>query len=399
MKKWTKKAWLRLGIFVVMIGILFYAYHHFWESSMHVQVPESKITKEVKTAYQERVSSFHIQASSENATAKYSKQNLVQFLQNKMLVQGRFITNYKAHKDQSKSDLAVGHDSLVESSGLWLRYLALTGKEVEYWSFYQKTKQLFYRDGQFSYRLNANGDLSPVNASIDDLRIMRSLLEANARFKSKKYMTEFQTLAQKFTGHCLPGKVLVDFYDTKQQQASTVVSLYYLNLKTLAFLYQTQKIPLKYLEYQYNILKNGYISDLFPFYRAQYDYRKKAYVKKEKINVIESLLSILYLCEIGAEKKESIAYIKERVTTGTLYNAYDENGQVVDKNQSAASYAIVAMIAKEIRDDFLYQQAMNILRNFQVLQKNSPIFGGIGNPNTLEVFSYNNLMALLAYCY
>lgn len=396
----NKKRWLFFIVLLIFIGgCSYFVYKNLWEERMEVTIEKEKVTPTIDQLYQLKMKDFTIYPSPQTKSMQEGESLLKEFLEKNMLVNGHFLTNYKSNINESKSELAVGHDSLSESSGLWLRYLALKGSKDEYDQFYKKTKKIFFKNGQFSYRLNANGKLSPVNASIDDIRIMESLIEAANRFKKPQYLEELKQLLYTFEKQSLQGKVLVDFYDTKTGEAAHTVSLYYLSMKTLGYLYQIMDIPKKYLQYQYDILQNGYLSDTFPFYRAQYDYKKEKYVEKDKINVIESLLSILYLAEIGKAKPESIQYIKERVTTGTLYNAYTPEGEVVDKNQSAASYAIVAMIAKEIKDDFLYDQSMKILKNYQIMNPKSPIYGGIGNPTTLDVFSYNNLMALLAYCY
>lgn len=396
----NKKHWLFFILGLILFGgIGYFIYKGLWEERMKVTINKEEITPVVKNLYEIQSKDFIIHPSKQTESMKEGETLLRRFLEKDMLVDGKFITNYKRNEEESKGELAVGHDSLSESSGLWLRYLALQGSEREYDAFYKKTKKLFFRKGQFSYRLNTNGTLSPVNASIDDIRIMESLIEASNRFQNPQYLEELKQLLYTFQKQSLQGNVLVDFYNTETKEAAHTVSLYYLSMKTLGYLYKMMNIPEKYLQYQYEILKNGYLSDDFPFYQAQYDYKIEQYVQKDKINVIESLLSILYLAEIGKAKPESIQYIKERVTTGTLYNTYTPEGEVVDKSQSAASYAIVAMIAKEINDDFLYKQSMKILKNYQIMNPKSPIYGGIGNPTSLDVFSYNNLMALLAYCY
>ena len=37
------------------------------------------------------------------------------------------------------------------------------------------------------------------------------------------------------------------------------------------------------------------------------------------------------------------------------------------------------------------------MESFQVMDKNSVIYGGFGNTETLDVYSFDNLNALLAY--
>lgn len=388
-----------LVVVVLVVGGLFILRKKQSDDDVTVDVSKISVTPEIEAVMKTTVPDFKLTPFPLTKDEKKYSQLMATFLKKKMLNNGSFITNYKVTKNQSKGELATGHDRLSESSGLWLRHLALTGQQKEFDTFYKETKQHFYKGGQFSYRLNADGSLSPVNATVDDLRIMRALLEAAAKFNDDRYAKEVDNLLKTFSKQSMQGDVMVDFYDIDKKQASDVISLYYLELQTMGYIYDKMGIDDKYLEYEYNILKDGYISDDFPFYYAQYSYKNNQYVKKDTINVIESLLSILYLAEIGKQKQESIDYIKEAVTTGTLYNSYDLQGNPVDKSQSAASYAIVAMIAREIDDEDLYQKAIQIIHNFQITVPTSPIFGGIGDPTTLEVFSYNNLMALLSYDY
>lgn len=316
-----------------------------------------------------------------------------------MLVNGGFVTNYKAHKDQNKTELATGHDQLSESAGLWLRHLALTGTQEQFDKFYKETKKKFFADGQFTYRINADGTKSNVNASIDDMRIINALIEAEQRFDDPKYQKEIKSLVSTFKKQSIQNGMLVDFYDVKTKKPAHQVSLYYLDIKDMGYIYKTAGLSKKDLEFEYHILKNGYISNSFPLYHTRYNYNTGKYEDGKQINIIESLLSILYLSEIGQEKSQSIQFVKNAVTTGTLYNAYNSDGTPADKSQSAASYAIAAMIGKEIGDQKLYQQAIKIVQNFQIMNPSSPIYGGIGDQNTLQVYSYNNLMALLAYDY
>ena len=316
-----------------------------------------------------------------------------------MLVNGGFVTNYKAHKDQNKTELATGHDQLSESAGLWLRNLALTGTQKQFDAFYKETKKKFFADGQFTYRINADGKRSDVNASIDDMRIISALIEAEQRFKDPKYQKEIKSLVSTFKKQSIQNGMLVDFYDVKTKKPAHQISLYYLDIKDMGYIYKVAGLSPKDLEFEYHILKNGYISNSFPLYHTRYNYDTGKYEDSKQINIIESLLSILYLSEIGQEKSQSIQFVKNAVTTGTLYNSYNLDGTPADKSQSAASYAIAAMIGKEIGDQKLYQQAIQIVQNFQITDPSSPIYGGIGDPNTLQVYSYNNLMALLAYDY
>ncbi|MGH2226944.1 hypothetical protein ACQ1ZN_15105, partial [Enterococcus faecalis] len=79
---------------------------------------------------------------------------------------------------------------------------------------------------------------------------------------------------------------------------------------------------------------------------------------------------------------------------GTAFNSYDLNGSLVDKNQSAGSYAIAALIGVAENEKELYRAAITVLNNFQIMDSSSPNYGGYGDKDTKQVYSYNNLKAL-----
>lgn len=398
MKKRIKK--ILILVAVVAVGVAAFCFiRNKNEETIHVKHNVTKVSLPVKQVYTTNANSFKITQSPLSSDEKKDKEQLQQFLEKHMLVNGSFITNYKARKDQNKTELATGHDRLSESSGIWLRHLAMTGTQKQYDDFYRETKKQFFAKGQFTYRINADGSKSPVNASVDDMRIICSLIQAKERFKDPKYEKEIKNLVSTFKKQSIQNGMLVDFYDVDSKKPAHEVSLYYLDIKEMGYIYKIAGLPEKDLQFQYQLLKNGYISNKFPLYHTKYNYDTGKYQDGKNINIIESLLSILYLSEIGQEKEQSIQFVKNAVTTGTLYNAYNTDGTPADKSQSAASYAIAAMIGKEIGDEQLYQQAIKIVGNFQIMDPQSLIYGGIGDQNTLQVYSFNNLMAMLAYDY
>ena len=70
----------------------------------------------------------------------------------------------------------------------------------------------------------------------------------------------------------------------------------------------------------------------------------------------------------------------------------------ISNDMSTAIYAICAQLGAVTGDDELYRQSLEYMNKLQVRDTTSPIYGGFGNPDTLEAFSFDNLMALMAYC-
>jgi hypothetical protein len=359
---------------------------------IEVDKVEPKLENLMTTDEKSFVSKTHRQSKD----IEQRRDNLKFFIDSKMLLPGGGIaTNYL--ESPETTEVATGHEMLSESSGLYLRNLELTDTKGRFDSFYKETKKIFYDKVQFSYRIDEQGNKFPVNASVDDLRIIRALLGASARFGAEDYSKEIDMLAKNFMKTSMDENILVDFYDVEQQKKSTNTSLFYIDLKTLGYLYKKYNVSADYLQYHYSLIEKGYLSDTFPFYQTRFNHKTNDYENTGTINVIESLLTILHLGEVGLQKQESLDFIKDQVAKGTLFNSYDLNGVPVDKNQSAAAYALAALIGVVTNDQELYDSSILILNNFQITDPTSLFYGGFGNSRTKEVFSYNNLMALLAY--
>lgn len=250
------------------------------------------------------------------------EQALNQFIQTKMTSEYGIVTNY-IDTDQV-AETATGHEILSESAGLMLRYLALTGQKKEFGNEWNLTLKTVDDGTQFSYRYSPKlAKRYDVNASVDDLRILRSLKEAGSKFHDIEYEKDFEKYANRFIKTSIKENELYDFYDSKTKMNNDFITLCYIDLKTISLLPGNQT---KLLENQTTILQNGYLGDTFPFYKTRFNYSKNDYQDSAEINVIESLLAILHLSEVGLQKQASIDYLKEQVNDGTLSNRYDSKG-------------------------------------------------------------------------
>lgn len=383
---------IMLLIIVVLVGA---GGFFFWQSNQKTTIEVPSIDEGVKNMMTSKPEDFLLTFGRSNEEIQNRRSLLKTFIQQKLMKDGNIITNYLPNEEQQ--NVATGHDLLSESAGLYLLDLAAKDTKGRFDVFYKRTVDTFYDGTQFSYRVTDKGVKYDVNATLDDLRIFRALIIAKANFDTTDYDEDIQDFTEKFIQHSTNDGLLIDFYDVKNDEKSQEISLFYLDYRTLSYLYQLHDIDAKYLQYQVNIAKNGYISDEFPLYHQRYSYKSEKYLDGDNINIIESLLTIRYLAEIGEADPNSLEFVKEHVAKGTLFNAYDLNGNPVDKNQSAASYAIAALIGYFTNDDELYTQALSVLENFQTMDATNVLYGGIGDPLTKEVYSFNNLMALLAY--
>lgn len=306
-------------------------------------------------------------------------------------------TNY-IDTEQNKEQ-ATGFEILSESASLLLRYQALSRNREGFAAGWEQAKRVFDRERLFSYRYSPKlSKQFPLNAAVDDLRMIRALYEAGEVFGDKAYTELADKYGLRFAKYNIPDGEMRDFYDETYNKSNSFITLCYIDLKTLDKLPLPSKEHSDVMKKMQNIVANGYISDLFPFYQTRYNYESKSY-EAGSIHTVESLLTILSLAEIGQAPQASLRYIKQEVLHGALFGAYSLAGKPLNDIQSTAIYALAAMIGSETRDRELYEAAVQRMQAYRVDDPASPLYGGFGDTGSGQAYSFDNLMALLAYRY
>ncbi|MQS75583.1 hypothetical protein [Companilactobacillus halodurans] len=322
---------------------------------------------------------------------------LREFIENKLVTKKGIYTNFKQQK--VSKDSASGHEMLSESSGLWLEYLAYTHQYQKFRQFYQATKETFNQKTQFSYRYDPKTNkLNNVNATLDDLRIIRALQIYADLTNSKSFKKEAAKRFAMLKKNTMSNGKIASFYDVKSKEDSAEGSLSYYDLMTLKYFESVSKKSKKMYRQQLEVVESGYLGDAFPLYANYYDWSDKSY-SQDNLNTSESLETILHLSEVKKVKEASLNWLEHQVDNDTLYNSYSVNGGVIDKEHSAGSYALAAMIFSRENNSKMYHRAMGLVLKYQVTDKSSAIYGGIGIGQKNEAYSYNNLMALMASKY
>lgn len=300
--------------------------------------------------------------------------------------------------DQTEA-AATGHEVLSESASLMMRSAVLRGDRELFDKQWTIAREVFDMEGGFSYRYSPKLQKQyPVNAAVDDLRLIGALYEAGEVFEDQRYTGEANKYGQRFYNNNVKDGYVRDFYDSQYKTVNEFITLCYINLGVLQKLSIDDGLKGILLHNMSGILEEGYLSDEFPFYETRFDYTTGKY-SSENINTVESLLTILNLTEMNRQNSHSIGYIKEHVEAGTLYGQYTREGQPANDIRSTAIYALAAMIGAAAGDGPLYQASLKRMNEFRVAEPGSPLYGGFGNPATGEAYSFDNLMALLAYVY
>lgn len=306
-------------------------------------------------------------------------------------------TNYVDTKTR-QSGAATGHELLSESAGMWLQYLATSRQYAAFHKFYRQTVKTFGDGGQFSYRYDPRSRKKfAVNATLDDLRIIRALNLYDAQTKTTRYR---QTAADHFAtlkaGALKNGK-LYDYYDPRTRRTAKTSSLAYFDFKTLKYYEQGSRAGRKAYAEQLKVVHGGYLGNVFPLYAASFSWGDLTYSAKD-LNTSEALEVLLHLAEVGQLKATSRTWLAQQVKEKKLYNSYSTAGSVTNSGQSTANYALAAMIFATVNDQTNYRIAMRLVWRGQVTSR-SPIQGGIGDAKTLQSYSYSDLTALNAASY
>lgn len=326
-----------------------------------------------------------------------NREALLQFISSQMTGPYGVYTNWQ-DTDQSRA-AATGHEILSESASLMLRSLALSGQPDAFGASWAQAKKTFDREKLFSYRYAPKlGKQYPVNAAVDDLRFVRALYEAGRKFGDDRYTKEADRYGKRLYQYNVKDGYLHEFYDEASGSVNAFITLCYIDLRTLKLLPVGSGDRDALVSRMLNIAKGGYISDVFPFYETRYNYETRKY-SSDNINTVESMLTVLELAEVGQEKAASIRFIKDKVREGKLYGQYSRDGAALNDVRSTAIYAIAAMIGSELADRELYEAAVGRMNELRVKAPDSPFYGGFGDDASRMAYSFDNLMALLAYSY
>ncbi|WIF93966.1 glycosyl hydrolase family 8 [Caminicella sporogenes] len=328
------------------------------------------------------------------------EKNCLKFIKEKMSSKsGGIYTNYLENKRIEK--VASGHEILSESEGLIMLYYVRTRDKDEFDKHFDIVKnKMLNKTGLVKWRIKEdNYNLAYSNATIDDLRIIRSLIYAYDIWKDKRYYKTLKKISEALLKFNVYKNCLNNYFDIKHKYKAKEIDISYIDLYTMKLLSNIDRQWDKIYKKGIQVINKGYLSDKLPLYKKTYDIEKNKYLDKDVINSIDVLLVVLHLSEVGLVKKETLEWIKDQmIYGGGIYAEYDiKTGKAINDVECTAIYAIAARIAKIAGDESLYKLLVKKMLSLQVLDKSSPLYGGFGETSTLKVYSFDNLQALLAF--
>jgi hypothetical protein len=153
------------------------------------------------------------------------------------------------------------------------------------------------------------------------------------------------------------------------------------------------------------VVLNGYLGDAMPLYAWAWQPQSDGYLPfqgdQPVIDTEEAILTILHLCEVGQVPQRSISWIREQLYNhSALYVSYHTGqGTATDQRECLPAYAMVARIARIIRDEPLYRSAVSRLLWHQATSQTSPARSAIFREEpdgAIFIWARDNVWALLA---
>ena len=324
---------------------------------------------------------------------------LLDFVQNKLTGEdGGIHTNYI--NENSEGDITKGHAVLSESQGIMLLYdLEKNDRDKFDITLDYIKNNMMLQNNLLSWRIDENEE-TQTSATIDDLRVIKALLLADEKWGNMEYRKLALKIAKGIQKESLDKDkhVLTDFYDGYNKSDTT--TLCYLDLPTLRMLanldyYSWKKVYDKSAE----ILNNGYISDELPLYRKTYYRNNNSYDDEEDADTLLSMIVVLNKLEEGQDVSATVEWIRrEFQQKGKISATYNiQSGTASSEFESTSAYAMIVQIASIIGDKEIQKFAMDRMKEFQIKNEQSEVYGGFGSEDGTNVFSYDNLNALLAY--
>jgi len=306
--------------------------------------------------------------------------------------EGGIRTNYLDKPHQR--DYATGGEVLSESMGLIMLYAVGNGDEGLFQRSFAFVREYLDTGTILSYRYGEDGPYH-VNAFVDDIRIIRALILAGDAFGQGYLDTAYDYADRLYQTNIRNGRVY-DMYDERYHKRNERITLCYLDLSTIKLLADHDDRWAEVYEGMLDIALGGYISDEVPLFAASYSYDSGAYSDGD-INMIEAALTALNLAKVGECPQQTIRYLKQSIENGAIYGTYSHDGIERNTMESTAVYAICALLAAEAGDEEMYAMSINRMDAFQVMDEENEVYGAFADPVSLDLYSYDNLMALLAY--
>jgi len=299
--------------------------------------------------------------------------------------------------DSASEQTTLDSDVLSESQGALLEYSLMREDKELFDNTLSYIRQYMWKNGMIAWRTQKDQP-DKVNALIDDLRIYEALVNANKIWGG--YQEEINNYHTNLKAYGIDEEHYIDFYDFQYMEPASRFTLCYGDLKVMSLLAKEDAVYQTAYDKAYAIVTEGIISNDFPLYYSWYNYDTEKYENTD-LNMSEAMVTLLHLAEIGELPDKTVKWIKDELFGDGIRARYDVRGNVVTGYgyESTATYALVAMLGKEINDSEMTGKALNKMEKMRINNTTYSYNGAFGNEDGSGISSFDQLMPMLAYQY
>ena len=284
---------------------------------------------------------------------------------------------------------------LLESVGQAMEYAAWRGDKEMFSQYAAVAEHYFANNGQYySWKVVDEGGRKkePVSACIDDLRLLKAYMVAHGSLVDN-YERQIKCLADKiYAREVTKEGYLCDYYDGVNKEQAPEISLFYLDVDTLAKLKRIDSRWRTPYQKAKEILRNA-PGNSHGFYPQKFLLPTREYVWPDTVNMVENLYTALDMQQAGYRTTAFAAFLKREMSQGRICIKYRLDGSAASGDESAAIYALAARFFQSAGEPDFAQRCYQKVMDFRINE--GPSKGGIGDAASGMVYAFDHLESLL----
>ena len=303
------------------------------------------------------------------------------------------MTNY--NDEESQGEITKGHSVLSESEGLMLLYYLEADDKNGFENILSYVENnMIMENGLLRWRVGGEEETN-TSATIDDLRVVKALLLASEKWNDNSYRKTAFKISKGIKRELKDNNLLADFNDGYGKSSKTQIC--YLDILALRLIASLDNDYKDIYTTSLKLLDDALVSDDLPLYKKEYD-RSTGEFDSENLDMELNSVVLLNRAQAGLDISPTIEFIKKKYYEDNgIFSIYNLSGEAVSNIESTTIYANLLQAASLAGDYELYEICRNKIEAYQIKDDNSLIFGAYGDADTCEVYSFNNLNALLAW--
>ncbi|MYL36324.1 glycosyl hydrolase family 8 [Halobacillus litoralis] len=322
-------------------------------------------------------------------------QDTLTFLKTSLTNDNHTPATYMKPETALDSDEVQGRESLSESMGFLLLYAVEAGKESLFEEQYQLLVDYFMdEEGLIYWKIDSSGSPGvPVNALVDDLRIVKALYAAGDQWNKTKYTDTAEQAGSYISRSLTYQSTLVDYSDQSSGGTAHSLTLSYIDVEGIDLLRQQGHIDPDVYDTTIDVLEEAEPKNVF--YPKAYSVEKDSFSYDEEINMIDQMITANNRAQLGLPSNALISFIKEEMEqNGVLYGRYNPSDfEPVVKYESPAVYGFLIMYAIQLEDKELALKAYDRMTAFR---SNHMSYRGGYSIHEGNTHIFDNLVPLLA---